>query len=100
MKFTFKTTKPTGRYRSFGHPYHEIKIKRIVVGAIDHKTWKIRLIVKKEDILEDKNPNCPWKWIVLKKESASLQEAKDFLNKYAEEIMQKWNLYIEGKEEE
>jgi hypothetical protein len=80
MKFTFKTEKPTGRYRSFYRKNHDIKIKKKKVGSIVDREWKIRLMVLKSDINEDGNPNCEWKWITLKKESASLQEAKDWLN--------------------
>lgn len=79
-KFTFKTTKPTGKYRCFHKPYHDIKIKGQTIGNIDHETFKIRLMVIKSDINEDGNPNCTWKWITLSKKSNSIQEAKDFLN--------------------
>ena len=98
MKFTFKTTKPTGRYSSFRDDFHDIKIKGIVVGTITDETWKINLMVEKADIMEDGNPNCQWKWIRLKKESNSLQEAKDFLNANFKEIMRRWNIYIKKEE--
>lgn len=81
-KFTFKTEKPTGRYRSFSFEHHRIKFGKLEVGAITDREWKIRLMVMKEDIKEDPNDTfCNFKWITLKKESSSLQEAKDWLNK-------------------
>jgi hypothetical protein len=86
-KFTFKTTKPTGRYRSFESHYHAIKLNKIVVGYISDKIpHTIHLMVIKKDINEDGNKNCPWKWIKLKKESQSLEEAKNFLNEILEKI--------------
>lgn len=41
-RFTFKTTQPTGRYKSFYTPYHEIKLNGVVVGSIDPDTYKRR----------------------------------------------------------
>ena len=96
MKFTFKTEKSTGRYRSFYPDHHYIKLKRKEVGRIDDKIpHRIRLQVVKDDINEDENSNCEWIWITLKKESDSLQEAKDFLNANIEVITTKYNIYIE-----
>ena len=51
------------------------------------------MIVKK-DINEDGKPNCKWRWIILKKESESLQEAKDFLNKNIETIRSQFELHL------
>lgn len=95
MKFTFKTEKPTGSYKSFFSDYHYIKLKKKEVGTITDKTYKIRLKVWKADINEDGNPNCKWKWITLKKESKTLQEAKDFLNENIKLITTEKKLYLE-----
>jgi len=95
MKFTFKTTPATGRYRSFYPDTHEIKFKRKVCGLItDQVPHKIRLQVVKKDINEDGNPNCSWKWITLKYEGKTLQETKDFLNKNIDEIIKTHNLQL------
>jgi hypothetical protein len=92
-KFTFKTEKSTGHYRSFYPDNHYIKIKNVRVGAIsDTAPYKIRLQVIKSDILEDGNPNCDWKWIQLRKESTTLQEAKDWLNDNFEILMKKYKI--------
>jgi hypothetical protein len=99
MKFTFKTQKSTGRYRSFFPPSYYIKLNKIECGLIvgsnnycDIPPYKIRLQVIKSDIMEDGNPNCDWKWITLKKESSSIQEAKDFLNDHFESINSKYKI--------
>lgn len=93
-RFTFKTDKPTGRFASFEKDYNHIKFNKKDVGTIDDGApFKIRLMVVKEDINEDGNPNCPWKWIRLKQESKSLQEAKDFLNNNFEVIMKRYKLF-------
>lgn len=93
-KFTFKTTKPTGRYRSFDSDYHDIKFKGVVVGSIvSSKPFKCRfMVIKNGTTIKDDNPNCPWKWITLKKESETLQDAKDWLNANIEGIMKQWPL--------
>ena len=92
MKFTFKTEKPTGRYRSFFSENHDIKLKKKKCGSIVDRTWDIRLIVLKDDIMEDGNANCEWKWITLKKKSESLQEAKDWLNVNFISLNQKYKI--------
>lgn len=96
MKFTFKTDKATGPYSSFYSDQHSVKLKKKEVGAIGDKVpYRIRLQVIKDDIKEDGNSNCSWKWITLKKESKSLQEAKDFLNDHIDKILEKYNLHLE-----
>ncbi len=93
MKFTFKTEKATGRYRSFCLSEHIIKFKKKVVGNIEDKApYKIGLMVYKKDIKEDGNPNCSWKWIWLIKESTSLDEAKAFLNEKIESLFIRYNI--------
>lgn len=80
-KISFKTKQPTGQFRSFANPIHYIKLNKKIIGQIDpEKPFKIRLSVIKTDKITDDNPNCPWKWIILKKEFESLQETKDFLS--------------------
>lgn len=91
--FTFKTDKPTGKYRSFYRPFHYIKLNKKKVGSIDDKSPHfIRLQVIKKDINEDGNPNCEWKWICLKKQFQSVDEAKAFLKEKFYEIIEKFDL--------
>ena len=92
MKFTFKTEHPTGRYRSFYPSHHYIKFLKKEVGKISDEDYAIRFMVIKDDILEDGNPNCDWKWIKLKKESSSLQEAKEWLNQNIELLFKKYKI--------
>jgi hypothetical protein len=92
-KFTFKCVKEKGRYSAFTKGHHTIKYRKLVCGSIiEERPFRIRLMVHKDDINEDGNPNCPWKWISLKKESESLQEAKDWLNENIEEVLAKYPL--------
>lgn len=94
MNFTFKTIKPTGKYRSFEDDYHQIKLNKKVCGDIGYKKpYKIGLQVIKNDIFEDGNPNCIWKWITLDKKSESLQEAKEFLKNNFKLINDKYKIY-------
>jgi len=98
MKFTFKKTNPTGSYASFFDPHYDIKLKKHIVGMIDpKKPHKIRLMVIKDDINEDGNPNCSWKWIKLKKDFNSIDEVKIFLNENIELILKKFKLYMSGE---
>ena len=90
--FTFKTVNPTGKYRGFYNPYHFVKLKKIVVGEMNNLTHTIRLKVIKDDINEDNNPNCTWKWITLKRKSSSVADAKEFLKQNYDAIVEKYNL--------
>jgi hypothetical protein len=95
--FTFKTDKPTGRYRSFDSDSHYIKLKKKMVGIITSKPpHKIRLMVIKDGInIKDNNPNSTWKWITLKAEFNTVDEAKEFLKRNFNGINQKFKLYMD-----
>lgn len=93
--FSFKTIKPTGKYRSFGNDFYQIKLGKKVVGSIDPEhPYSIRLMVVKDDINEDGNPNCIWKWVKLSKKSSSVEEAKSFVKDHSQFIQNKLNLYL------
>lgn len=93
-KFTFKTEKPKGKWSSFYPTQNHIKLDKMKVGSIDdNDPYKIRLMVIKDDLMEDKTPNCQWKWIELKKKSKTLQEAKDFLNENIDLILMTYKLF-------
>jgi len=92
--FTFKTEKPTGKWKSFDSDNHIIKMDKKEVGTIESdKPFKIRLMVMKNDVITDNNPNCAWKWITLKKESETLEQAKEFLNANFDAIVSKFTLH-------
>jgi hypothetical protein len=94
-KFTFKTVKATGKWRAFNPDHHEIKFKKQYVGWIDDDPpHKIHFRVIKKDINEDGSSNCEWKWIKLKQESKSVQEAKDFVSKNTDRILKIPNLKL------
>lgn len=93
-KFTFKTEKPTGKYASFQSANHIIKLDGKQVGTIDDKApFTIRLMVIKNDLLEDGNKNCIWKWITLAKISENLDDAKKFVNDSFITLNKKYKLY-------
>ena len=93
MRFTFKTHKPVGGYRSFDKPSHYIKLRGKTVGLIlPDQPHKIRLQVIKDDINSDGHPNCEWRWIQLRQESVSVEAAKRWLNDVINQIMSKYKL--------
>ena len=100
MKFTFKTHKSSGPYRSFHTATTDIKLKKKVVGSISQKElgepFNIRFQVIKDDINEDKNPNCKWKWITLQMSFSTLDKAKEFINDpdRFDAILKKYNLHM------
>ncbi len=93
-KFTFKKQKATGRYRSFQIENTDIKQNGKVVGMIEGDSlFRIRLAVLKDEIGEDGNPNCKWKWVTLKDKSESEEQARLWLNEFRDVIREKFNLY-------
>ena len=101
IKFTFKTHRETGSYAWLHKPYHKVFLNKNEVGSIEpDKPHKIRLMVMKADINEDGNPNCEFKWITLKRESESLDDAKTFLNESIDAILSKYTIRIHEKKDE
>jgi hypothetical protein len=95
IKFSFKTERATGSYAWLHKPDYHVLLNKNLVGSIDpEKPHHIRLMVMKADILENGNPNCPWKWITLKHESESVAEAKIFLNEGIDTILTKYKIRI------
>lgn len=92
QKFTFKTERPTGKWRSFEKSFHRIKFNGKKVGRIIDRTWEIRLMIVKTDYNDDKTLNCPWRWIVFKYKPTSLEDAKEWLNNNIQSIMLKYTL--------
>ncbi len=94
-KFTFKTSKGSGKFASFFTPSHHIKLKKIDVGSIEHEApHRIKLQVKKKDIMEDGNKNCPWKWITLKREFTSVDETKKYLQENTDKILIQFDVWL------
>jgi hypothetical protein len=99
--FTFKKdAKLTGLSR-IGHIEGcDIKLNKKKIGRIEAPSyvtsynkefvWKIRFMVE-----EDNNENSiKWKWITLTKGFSNEQEAREFLKKYFEEIIDRYKLYL------
>lgn len=96
-EFKFKTEKPTGKWRAFDNPAHYIKFDGKVVGAIGHeKPFRIDFTVMKTeaDMVNDTNKNCPWKRIYIKKESETLDEAKEYVNTLVEYLTGKYTFHM------
>ena len=86
-KLTFKTNKPTGRYRAFDSTYVDIKLDGNKIGSISENPFKVGLMVVKDGVrFKDNNPNCEWKWVYLKREFASFDDAKNFVKENFERI--------------
>lgn len=95
MKFTFKTTKPTGKYRSFQNSQHDIKLNGGVCGSIqDENPHIVRFMKIKNNVLEDGNPNCVWMWVRIKKDFSSIKEAKEWVIENSEQLQKQINLFI------
>jgi len=101
--FTFKKQEKATGLMAVGEPYPnvDIKLNKKICGYISAPTWNsqsnkwlIRFSVIKKDIMEDGNSNCSWRWITLKKQSETEQEARDFLKIYADKIIEKYDLHF------
>lgn len=92
-KFTFKTVKPTGKYRGFYNNQYLIKLNGNTVGKIDPEDYSIRLMVYKTDKITDSNPNCVWTWIKLGHKDSTLEGAQTWLNIVFTIIQEKYKLY-------
>jgi hypothetical protein len=93
MKITFKTKRPVGRWKYFDHENHYIKLDGIEVGSIDYKPpYYIMLRVIKKESSKSINSSCKWKWIILKKESKNIEEAKQYLKDNLKSISKKWKI--------
>ncbi len=107
MKLSFKKhPKNTGLAR-IGSPHAsvDIKVNKKRIGLIippswnsSHYNWIIRLMVVKENILEDGNENCSWKWIQLKKHFETEGLAREFLNNHID-FLERLNLYFYDDDE-
>ena len=95
--FTFKTNKPAGRYRSFFQDEHVIKHNKHDIGIIvcseyNQPPFQIKLRIMKTAEITDNNPNCPWKWITFKNKFTTFDEAKEWLKKNHDGIIEKYIL--------
>lgn len=94
-KFTFKTEKPTGKWRSFSPTSYYVKYGNDIIGNIYEEPWRVAIMVMKSNGVEGSNPNCPWMWLRFKDRFESLQAAKDWLNEHFKEITDKYKFPTE-----
>lgn len=98
MKLTFKTHKPTGRYRSFYRPDIYIKHNRLKIGSIEaDEPYVIRVTVKREPT---KAEPAPFRWITLAYKSKTLEESKRYAEENLERIINKYCLVIHHLEDD
>lgn len=97
MKFTYKRHTSTGRYKSFDHERHDIKLKKKVVGHIKEAShfsnldgFGIMLATKKSPTTEEP---ANFKWVFLKRRFKTAQEAKVFLDENFQELTAQHDLY-------
>ena len=82
-------------YKEFIGDTHHIKFhtKRCgVFHKLDNGLWEVQLMVMKENLHEDGNPNCNWRWVNLKQKHDSLQDAKLWLNSNIEQVISQYVL--------
>lgn len=91
-QFVFKTEKKAGINSSPIDSIHLIKLQGKEVGSIsdDYQDHKIRLMVKKEPIMQDP---APFRTAYLKASFPTVLEAKKFLKANFDEIITKFDLY-------
>lgn len=61
------------------------------------KKWTISLMVVKNEIFKDNNPNCKWKWISLKADFKTEEIARKMLIENWEKIIERYPLYLMDK---
>ena len=76
MKISFKKVPASTGLASIGEGKHtDIKLDKKKWGTMftpsalssyKDQLWRISFAIMKKDIMEDKNPNCPWKNVTLK----------------------------------
>jgi len=83
-KITFKTIKPTGKWRAFDKDNHLIKLDGKEIGAISQDAPYIVsfMVIKDGARFTDNNPNCKWKWVFTRQEHNTLEDAKDWATDY------------------
>ena len=85
-KFTFKTEKSTGRYRSFYPDNYYVRLNKEDVGLItDDKPHKVKLKVVDGD---------KFRWIVFKREFDTVSEARDWIRDNCDSILERHSIYM------
>lgn len=103
--FTFKRNRPTGKWAHLESQHnYTIKLNKLDVGSIteirarigkiheNEGKFEIGLTVFKKDPMEDKNPNCLWRWVFLKQKFENPEEAMEFIKTNADGLTTQFNL--------
>jgi hypothetical protein len=102
LKLTYKKHPKDKGLARVANPYQDIDIKLNGknIGLIkapnwrnDNNMYKVGVTIIKEDIMEDGNSNCNWKWIWFNAGFASPEKAKEWVGEWIEKIVEKYNLY-------
>lgn len=92
MKFTFKLNKDLWHSDQI-----DVKLKRILVGTMrDEVPVKVRFKIRKVDLNEDGNPNCPWMWKTMVRKFNTVNEAKEYLRVNTDRLVSELNIYTEA----
>jgi hypothetical protein len=75
-------------------PQIVIKLRKKVVGVINQpnffrglNNWQIGFMVIKDDIMEDGNSNCPWRWKFMKNDATDEETARSWVRINFEKIV-------------
>lgn len=103
MKYvpTFKKhPKATGLAAISDRPQIDIKFRNKRVGIIHQPTafrgmnnWQIGFMIVKADLMEDGNPNCPWRWLFVKNDATDEESARSWVKRNFESFTKRYNLW-------
>lgn len=103
MKYapTFKKhPRATGLAGIGDKPQIDIKLRKKVVGSIHppnffrgKDNWQIGFMIVKEDINEDLNPNCPWRWFWVKNDATDEESARSWVRLNFDRVAFKYKLW-------
>ena len=110
IRLSFKKhAKETG-LSAIGNPYPptDIKINKKICGVINPPAWRndnnwnvgIMIIKNEKDSKPDTNKNTCWRWIFFAKEFEKEELARIWVNENIERWSKKWDLYLEGNEDD
>jgi hypothetical protein len=100
-KITFKKHPRESGSWSIGHPNSDVDIKLDgkIIGIITGPAWNtpdfwiVSIQVYKNDIMEDENPNCKWKWVRFTKGFETENEAREYTKENIHAVLEKYKLY-------
>lgn len=102
MKFNIsfkKQPKETGLRRiASPYPHVDIKVNKKKCGNISppnwssvDNNWRIQICVKKPE--PDNNPNCDWKWMMVKKDFDNEKEARQWCKDNLQSAVEGYELH-------